>query len=151
MKKSKITQFRGEYGWLSNFAMVEIKLHGHIYSSVEHAYIASKSSDEQWRELCADDKYSAGQLKQESKNIKIIENWDDIKVDIMKRCLVQKFIQEPYKTKLINTAGQIIEEGNYWNDKFWGICLKTNEGENMLGKLIMELRKLLITIESKKQ
>lgn len=27
-----------------------------------------------------------------------------------------------------------------WNDKFWGVCLKTGKGSNTLGKLIMEIR-----------
>lgn len=34
-------------------------------------------------------------------------------------------------------------EGNYWHDVFWGIDLKTREGENHLGIILMELRKEL--------
>ena len=26
---------------------------------------------------------------------------------------------------------------NAWNDKYWGVCLKTNIGQNNLGKLLM--------------
>lgn len=33
-----------------------------------------------------------------------------------------------------------ITEGNYWNDKFWGVCLKSNQGQNHLGKLLMNIR-----------
>ena len=58
----------------------------------------------------------------------------------MTNCLEQKFNIEPYKTKLIETGNKYIQEGNRWNDKFWGVCLKTNQGENNLGKLIMNIR-----------
>ena len=32
-------------------------------------------------------------------------------------------------------------EGNTWHDTFWGVDLKTGEGENHLGKILMALRK----------
>lgn len=32
----------------------------------------------------------------------------------------------------------INNEGNTWGDKFWGVC--DGEGENHLGKLLMEVR-----------
>jgi predicted NAD-dependent protein-ADP-ribosyltransferase YbiA (DUF1768 family) len=31
-----------------------------------------------------------------------------------------------------------IEEGNWWNDTFWGVC--RGKGHNNLGKLIMQIR-----------
>jgi predicted NAD-dependent protein-ADP-ribosyltransferase YbiA (DUF1768 family) len=58
----------------------------------------------------------------------------------MKKLLIQKYNQEPYKTKLINTGDLYIREGNYWNDTYWGFYLKTQTGQNMLGILIMEIR-----------
>lgn len=54
--------------------------------------------------------------------------------------MIQKFNKEPFKSKLIATGDLYIQEGNLWNDKFWGVCLKTNTGQNILGKLIMEIR-----------
>jgi predicted NAD-dependent protein-ADP-ribosyltransferase YbiA (DUF1768 family) len=62
----------------------------------------------------------------------------------MKQCLCQKYAQEPYKSLLIATKHKYLQEGNNWEDKFWGVCLETNEGENILGKLIMEIRERLI-------
>lgn len=38
-----------------------------------------------------------------------------------------------------------IQEGNYWGDTFWGVDLKKREGENNLGKLVMEIREKLKT------
>lgn len=138
-----IKEFKGEYKWLSNFADCKIILNNVKYPSVEHAYMSAKSKDELWKWACSSGAYTAGQIKIMSKDIPLLKNWENIKVDVMSACLRQKFNQEPYKTLLIETGDLLIEEGNWWNDKFWGICLKTNTGQNMLGKLIMEIRETL--------
>jgi len=138
-----IKEFQGEYRWLSNFAPVEIILGGFEYSSVEHAFMSVKSDDLEWKKFCSDPENTPGKIKKESRKVKLVENWEKIKLQVMKECLVQKFNQEPYKTKLLKTKDQIIQEGNNWNDTFWGVCLKTGRGENNLGKLIMEIRKNL--------
>jgi len=84
-------------------------------------------------------------VKRASRNIKLKENWDKIKFDVMLRCLNKKFTQEPFKSKLIETGDAFIMEGNWWNDTYWGVCLKTNTGHNYLGKLIMSIRTEIIT------
>ena len=137
-----IKEFRGEYAWLSNFASVPILLDGIQYPSVEHAYMSAKSKDASWKELCASN-ISPGTLKQKSHHIIIRADWERIRINVMRECLVQKFSQNPYKRLLIDTGDEHIQEGNNWNDRFWGVCLKTNKGENTLGKLIMEIRATL--------
>lgn len=47
-----------------------------------------------------------------------------------------------YRQKLIDTGDAYIEEDNKHHDTFWGVC--DGEGENQLGKLIMEIRKELV-------
>lgn len=61
----------------------------------------------------------------------------------MKELLIKKFNQEPFRQKLIDTGDVYIQEGNNWNDIYWGVCIKTNKGENILGKLIMEIRDVI--------
>lgn len=78
-----------------------------------------------------------------SRNIKLVDDWEERKLFVMTLCLQQKFSQEPYKTKLLQTGDRYIQEGNMWNDKFWGVCLKTNKGKNTLGKIIMIIRENL--------
>lgn len=39
---SKISDFRGEYRWLSNFHQVEVELDGLCFPSTEHAYQSCK-------------------------------------------------------------------------------------------------------------
>jgi ribA/ribD-fused uncharacterized protein len=124
---------------LSNFAPVKIELNGLVFPTVEHAYMSAKSDDEEWKKFCSNSINKAGDVKRQSRNITLKENWNEIKLDVMTECVKQKFNQEPYRTKLLETGVQHIQEGNRWNDKFWGVCLKTNKGENNLGKLIMDI------------
>lgn len=139
-----IKEFQGEYRWLSNFVPCKIMLDSVEYPSVEHAYMSAKSNDIEWKKFCSNPNNKAGEVKKKSKGIKLIENWDIIKFEVMKCCLIQKYNQEPYKTKLIQTKREHIQEGNMWGDKVWGVCLKTGNGENNLGKMIMEIRDNLL-------
>lgn len=138
-----ITEFQNEHRWLSNFAPVKIKLDGLEFPSVEHAYMSAKSDDAEWKKFCSNPNNKAGDVKRQSRNVTLKEDWDEIKLEVMKECVTQKFSQEPYRTKLLETGTQHIQEGNRWNDKFWGVCLKTNKGENHLGRLIMDVRSAL--------
>jgi len=138
-----IKEFRGQYRWLSNFTPVNIEVNKIIYPSVEHAFMSAKSNDISWKRFCADSNNSAGAVKKKSKSIKLVKDWDIIKYDIMEECLRQKFNQEPFRTKLLSTRNIDIQEEDRWNDTIWGVCLKTNIGDNKLGKLIMKIRKEL--------
>lgn len=138
-----IKEFQKEYRWLSNFAPVKIILDGITYPSTEHAYMSAKSDDPQWKLVCADESKTPGQIKKLGKEVKLVDNWDEKKVIIMRECVKQKFSQNPYKKLLIATGDEYIQEGNNWGDVIWGVCLKTGKGENLLGKLIMEFRDTL--------
>ena len=138
-----INQFKGKYRWLSNFAPCEIVLDRRKYASVEHAYMSAKSDSLSWKEFCASD-VTPGEVKRASRSLSylhcLVENWDDIRIDVMRECLKQKFSQEPYRTWLRETGNEYIQEGNTWHDQFWGVEFHTGQGENRLGKLIMEIR-----------
>jgi ribA/ribD-fused uncharacterized protein len=139
-----IKEFQGAYRWLSNFSPCKVILDGVEYQSVEHAYMSAKSNDLDWKSFCATT-ISPGEVKKASRSVQLIPDWDQVKVDIMRTCIDQKYNQSPYKEKLIATGNEYIQEGNMWNDTFWGVSLKTNKGKNMLGVLIMEKRIKLIT------
>ncbi len=133
-----ITSFRGEYSFLSNFQILEKKLHG--FTTTEHFYQAMKTKDLITRELVK--QHPSKGLKAFSRTYELREDWDDIKLDVMLYALRFKFSDHNpvLKQNLINTGNLYIQEGNYWNDKFWGVCLKTNTGENNLGILLMQIR-----------
>jgi ribA/ribD-fused uncharacterized protein len=138
-----IRKFKNEYRWLSNFAPCYIILDNAEYQSVEHAYMSAKSDDKEWKHFCQTEP-KASSVKKVSADMSLIDDWTSKRVEIMKQCLCQKYAQEPYKSLLIATKHKYLQEGNNWEDKFWGVCLETNEGENILGKLIMEIRERLI-------
>jgi hypothetical protein len=135
-----ISEFKNEFRWLSNFAPVKIKLGIGIFPSVEHAYQSMKTKDDtKWKVFCACEP-SPAIVKKQSQQIKLRENWDEIKDLIMMLCLQQKYNQSPYKEKLIATGEEEIQEGNWWGDVYWGVDLKTGQGQNKLGKMIMQIR-----------
>ena len=141
-KNDMIVEFQNEYRWLSNFMPAIIVLEGITYPSVEHAYVSAKSDTKEWKAHCSRTDISAAQIKRDGRELNP-SNWNEIKMGVMEECLRQKYNQEPYKTKLIETGSRYIQEGNRWGDKYWGVCLKTNEGDNNLGKRIMICRDVL--------
>lgn len=135
-----INSFRGEYSFLSNFAPVSIVYGSITFPSVEHYYVAMKTTDK--KERIKISQMKAGEAKKYGRTLEIRPDWEDIKLSVMNWGLVCKFQQEPFKTKLIKTGIENIQEGNFWNDCYWGVDLKQNPniGENHLGRLLMELR-----------
>lgn len=140
---SIIKEFKGEYSWLSNFTNCKINYQGKEYPSVEHAYMSAKCDAEEWKTICQDASIHASIIKKESRNIPLVSNWENIKLEVMYECLKEKYSQEPFKTKLLKTGEATIIEGNWWGDMYWGVCLKTQAGENKLGLLIMLIRNQL--------
>jgi len=141
----KIYRFIGEYDFLSNFYPCTIIFEGIRYSSVEHAYVASKTLDKQFRKkiahLTAKD---AGLVKKLGRKCRLRPGWEEMKLRLMKDFLIQKYTQDEFKKKLLETGDQEVIEGNYWHDNYWGDCLcekcESIEGSNHLGKLLTEIR-----------
>lgn len=139
----KIEQFKGEYRFLSNFYPVEILL-DLIYPSVEAAYMSAKNDSPEWKAFCADTNNTPGQIKRASRGIILVDGWESCKLLVVEECLRQKFKKPYFKGRLLKTYPNEIVEGNNWGDTFWGVSLKTGEGENNLGKLLMKIRQELV-------
>lgn len=142
-----IVEFQGENRWLSNFATADVEYQGLTYPSVEHAWIASKTEDENIRKTFTNPGLHPATVKKLGASITPSQYWKANKVGIMRELLISKYSKDPFKTTLINTANDYIQEGNWWGDTFWGFCLERKEGENVLGGLIMEIRYELINAE----
>lgn len=146
-----IKEFFGETKWLSNFALVDIELDGIEYPSTEHGYMSLKNDSNEWKTCCrgsndpyADDyMFTCGQIRRLGQEIRLKPNWDSIRLESMRKVLVKKFIQEPFRSQLLATGDEELQEGNNHGDRFYGVDLATGEGENHLGKLIMEIREQL--------
>jgi ribA/ribD-fused uncharacterized protein len=135
-----IESFSGEYRWLSNFWPVKIHWLGRSWESLEHAYQASKAVDPEDIEIIAQQE-TPGRAKRAGAKLIIRDDWEYVRVEVMSQLLVRKFAHPELQELLLATGDQEIQEGNNWNDRFWGVC--DGEGENILGKLLMGLRRSL--------
>lgn len=140
-----IKEFRGEFSFLSNFAKCPngVTMNDGIkYPTSEHAYQAAKTKERDIRQQISK-LSSPSEAKAFGKKIKLRYNWNKIRIEEMRKILINKFKQDPYLlTSLLKTENEELCEGNNWNDTFWGIDLKTGKGENNLGKLLMEIREM---------
>lgn len=69
-------------------------------------------------------------------------DWDEIKVDVMRDILRAKAEQHEYvRRKLLATGDRELIKDS-WRDDFWGWG-KHKDGQNVLGKLWMEVREEL--------
>jgi len=138
----KIIEFKNEYSFLSNFYPSPFMINGITFPTVEHYYQANKADNSQDFFKILNLKTPV-ETKKAGKKIKICKNWEQIKFNIMYIGLLNKFKQNiDLMNLLILTGEKEIIEGNYWGDKIWGVCLKTNEGENNLGIMLMNIRSM---------
>jgi ribA/ribD-fused uncharacterized protein len=134
---NKITRFIGEYSFLSNFYDSSIIIDGKLFKTVEHAYQAHKTLDSEDFEKIRKSK-TPSEAKKIGRTVSLREDWDSVKVSLMKVFLQKKFENPFLADLLVSTQDALLIEENFWNDKFWGVC--RGSGKNMLGKLLMEVR-----------
>lgn len=133
-----ILSFRDEYFFLSNFYPVEIKLDGIVYPNAETAFQAQKTLDVEERRKFSMLKNPV-QAKRLGRKVKLRDDWEEVKLDIMTEVVSQKFLQHPHLIEmLLQTGDEELIEGNKWGDRFWGVC--KGVGENHLGKILMKIR-----------
>ena len=133
-----------KYFPLDNFWEDNIKVvyDGLEYTNSEAAFQSAKLTDKSKRIPFT--KMSAQQSKFIGKNprlTKLRPDWNEIKDQVMYDIVRDKMMRNPWiKDLLLSTDSKIIEEGNYWNDTYWGVNIKTGKGKNQLGKTLMKLR-----------
>jgi ribA/ribD-fused uncharacterized protein len=138
MEQEKIDSFSSEFHFLSNFHTSYILYDGIVWPTVEHAYQAMKTLDENQR-MNILEANSPSEAKKLGRCVTMRVDWDDIKLEIMEELVREKFESKPkLAEKLLATEDIEIVEGNTWGDKFWGVC--NGEGENHLGKILMKIR-----------
>ena len=131
-----------EHRFLSNFWPCTVNYGALTYRSAEAAYQAHKCLD-----LNERGKFTTmqpGEAKRAGKHYHR-PDWDEMKLDVM-RCVVwAKFTQNQALTlKLLATGQARLEEGNYWHDRFWGVCpVGSGKGLNHLGQILMDVRRQL--------
>lgn len=137
-----ITSFSGEYFFLSNFYPEKVIYEGRTYPTAEHAYVASKTTDEDIRSRITKIP-TPGQAKRFGREMYLRSDWNSIKIREMRKILEYKFCYARSDSflysMLLSTAPAILIEGNTWGDTFWGES-PIGRGRNELGKLLMAIR-----------
>ena len=148
--KLKISTFRDEFSFLSNFHACAIDFDGEVYPSVEHAFQAAKTLDRSKREWIAAAN-SAGEAKRRGRQVPLRPEWECIKHELMYSLLRDKFCCPVLGKLLMDTGDAELIEGNWWCDTEWGVCGEGYQcskrihlqptGENLLGQMLMAIRK----------
>ena len=134
-----IDHFTGPYAFLSNFQPCRVTFYGMIFPSVEAAFQAAKCANHQDRVQFLT--MTPQQAKRRGRQIQMRSDWDSRKLTIMHNLLVHKFNENPELIpKLIATGNAVLVEGNTWHDVFWGVDQRTGQGENHLGRILMQVR-----------
>lgn len=133
----RIEGFQGEFRFLSNFVPCRVKLDGVFYPSVEHAYQAAKSLNVEER-IILEKARGPRHAKRLGQLITKRPDWDDVKEDIMRDLLIQKFSQPHFMKLLLSTGDAYLEETNTWKDIYWGVYQE--KGLNRLGCILMDIR-----------
>lgn len=137
-----IYSFSDNFRFLSNFyaGPAPIRFESRDYPTVEHAYQAAKTMDRDIRKTIS--YLTAGQAKRYGGKLALRPGWDDMKIDVMRLLLREKFSHPDMARKLQDTAGRELIEGNSWGDSYWGMITTGDHmfGDNHLGKLLMEIR-----------
>lgn len=125
---------------LSNFSAFRVTFRGTTFDTAEAAYHYQRFTSAQDRRgvlytESAHDSFRYAQAHKANQR----PDWDAIKFDVMREILRAKADQHEYvRRKLLATGDRILVE-NSWRDDVWGWG-PNRDGQNMLGKLWMEIR-----------
>jgi len=129
-----------KYGEFSNFAPFGIEMDGIWYPTVEHFYQSQKFIDSDYAELIrkVENPKKAAELGKSQKYL-IKPDWDEVRLEIMRRAVTKKFTTHSELMELLMSTGdaELIENSPF--DYFWG-CGKDGTGQNNLGKILMQIR-----------
>lgn len=139
-----IKEFKGEHAFLSNFHPSPITVEGIEFPTIEHAFQAAKTNCQETKHKIAQ-KDTPGKAKRAGSKRGILPDfnqttWEKNKIAVMTHLCRLKFQNPELRAKLEATGDQELQEGNNWNDTIWGISNKTGKGQNLLGKILMQIR-----------
>ena len=137
---------KDEHEWMSNFAQIGLEIDGKTYPTAEHAFQAAKFTEhapEYAEEIRQAATPASAKAKGKSRKHKINSQWDQTRVETMRRILRAKIAANPeLADRLRATGNEELGEANPF-DYFWGLG-KSGKGKNWMGRLWMELRSEII-------
>lgn len=140
-----------KYGWMGNMAAYPIRHDGKLWKTCEALFQAMRFDDPQIIEEIRS--YSspmrAKMIAKKHKAKMVVTPLSEVDLANMKACLRIKFTQHKGLAEMLRITGdRVIYEDvsariNKGSSLFWGAYLRDGElvGENVLGKLLMDLRK----------
>lgn len=144
----RVCFYEQDFYVLSNFSAFNVMWQGLCFDTSEHLYhwlkFATSPDGMSAKPELADDILNAPSAHAAFKLAELYRahrrsDWDDVKVDFMREILRAKAAQHEYvHRKLLATGNRELVE-NSWRDDFWGWG-PNREGQNMLGRLWMEIR-----------
>jgi N-glycosidase YbiA len=138
----RVCFYEQDYYVLSNFSAFNVKIWGLNFQTAEHAYhwkkFAGVNDDVAGWIFYATSAHHAFKVAAAHKGSRR-KDWDEIKVEMMRQILREKVTQHDYVERKLHATGtrELVE--NSWRDDFWGWG-PNRDGQNMLGKLWMEVR-----------
>lgn len=136
----RVCFYEQDFYVLSNFSAFSLVWKGLRFDTSEAAYHFEKFNDTNilWEIRTAPSAHEAFKIAERNKRLRR-SDWDSVKVGIMRDILRAKAAQHEYvRRKLLATGDRELVE-NSWRDDFWGWG-PNRDGQNMLGKLWMEVR-----------
>jgi len=135
----KIDSFRGKYYFLSNFYPAEVSYEGLTFQNNEAAFQAQKTLNSEEKTAFSD--LDPKTAKHRGRHVRLRTDWEDVKDGIMEEIVRAKFTQNPkLGEQLLSTGNADLIEGNTWNDRYWGVDVRSGAGKNHLGKILMKVR-----------
>lgn len=134
-----IEAFQNEYRFLSNFFEAPVEYGGLRYPNNEAAFQAQKCLTEE--EKLQFTGFVPVKAKSVGRRVQLRPDWEQVKLGLMEEIVRAKFTQNAWLgQRLLSTGNARLVEGNNWNDVYWGVNIKTGEGENHLGEILMKVR-----------
>ena len=147
MNKIFFCKLKGPYGCFSNFSSHPIYLDESVWPTSEHYFQAQKFENYKDRsEVMMAKSPMEAAIKGRDRTRPLRLDWEQIKDDVMKKCVKAKVMQHEDVRKLLLSIPdtEIIEHtarDSYWGDGGNGT------GKNILGKILMEIRDDLLKIQ----
>lgn len=133
----KISSFRGEYAFLSNFYSAPVYFEGIMYANNEAAFQSAKCLDMNVRQQFAN--LDPSSAKRKGRHVALRGDWESVKYQVMLTIVRDKFNRnDALGAKLLATGDAYLEEGNTWGDRTWGTV--AGMGSNWLGRILMTVR-----------
>ncbi len=133
------------YGCFSNFAPFGFWLDDTYWQTSEHYFQAQKFAGTAY----ADQVRLAPTPKEAAKlgrrrDWPLRSDWETVKDEVMLRAVLRKFEVHPNLRRILLATGdeELIEDTRKTDDRYWG-CGADGKGLNKLGKILMEVRRIL--------